>query len=136
MTWIIDTTSKCRLWARLGAGLAIAAILVLGTFAGSAMRVDIAAAMAADTIAPRPWFMARNMAGDIMAIPIFPHRWSMARHRYQSWGHRHRHSVDVTPIRKGNGRQRCRPLLTGQRTGASKSWSSSLRAEPSSAYRR
>lgn len=36
MTWIIDTTSKHRLSAKLAAGLAISAMLALGTFAGSA----------------------------------------------------------------------------------------------------
>ena len=36
MTWIIDTKSKCRLSAKLAAGLVISAILALGTFAGSA----------------------------------------------------------------------------------------------------
>jgi hypothetical protein len=36
MTEIIDTSSKCRLSAKLAAGLAIAAILAVGTFAGSA----------------------------------------------------------------------------------------------------
>jgi hypothetical protein len=36
MTWIIDTKSKRRLSAKLAAGLVISAMLVLGTFAGSA----------------------------------------------------------------------------------------------------
>jgi hypothetical protein len=36
MTWNIRTTSKRRLSAKLAAGLAIAAILAVGTFAGSA----------------------------------------------------------------------------------------------------
>jgi hypothetical protein len=36
MTWIIDNTSKRRLAAKLLGGLAISAVLVLGTFAGSA----------------------------------------------------------------------------------------------------
>ena len=36
MTWSIDTNSKRRLSARLAAGIAISAILALGTFAGSA----------------------------------------------------------------------------------------------------
>jgi hypothetical protein len=40
MTWIIDTTSQRRLPARLVAGLAIAAILALGTFAGSANAAE------------------------------------------------------------------------------------------------
>ena len=40
MTQIIDTTSKRRLSAKLAAGLAIAAILALGTFAGSASADD------------------------------------------------------------------------------------------------
>ena len=36
MTLIIDTNAKRRLSARLAAGIAISAILALGTFAGSA----------------------------------------------------------------------------------------------------
>ena len=36
MTRIIDTKSKRRLSAKLAAGLAISAMLALGTFAGSA----------------------------------------------------------------------------------------------------
>ena len=40
MTWIIDTTSKRRLSAKLAAGLTISAILALGTFAGSASADD------------------------------------------------------------------------------------------------
>jgi hypothetical protein len=40
MTRIIDTTSQRGLSARLAAGLAIAAILALGTFAGSASADD------------------------------------------------------------------------------------------------
>jgi hypothetical protein len=36
MTWIIDTTSKRRLSAKLAAGIAISAILALGTFAAPA----------------------------------------------------------------------------------------------------
>jgi hypothetical protein len=36
MTWIIDTNSKRRLSAKLAAGIAISAMLALGTFAGSA----------------------------------------------------------------------------------------------------
>jgi len=36
MTWIVDTKSKHRLSAKLAAGLAISAMLALGTFAGSA----------------------------------------------------------------------------------------------------
>ena len=36
MTWIVDTNSKRRLSARLAAGIAISAILALGSFAGSA----------------------------------------------------------------------------------------------------
>jgi hypothetical protein len=36
MTWSIDTNSKHRLSARLAAGIAISAMLALGTFAGSA----------------------------------------------------------------------------------------------------
>ena len=40
MTKIIDTTSQRRLSAKLVAGLAFAAILALGTFAGSASADD------------------------------------------------------------------------------------------------
>ena len=40
MTPIIDTKSKRRLPAKLAAGLAIAAILALGTFAGSASAAE------------------------------------------------------------------------------------------------
>jgi hypothetical protein len=40
MTWIINTASKRRLSARLAAGLAISAILALGTFAGTANARD------------------------------------------------------------------------------------------------
>jgi hypothetical protein len=40
MTRIIDTTSKRRLSAKLGAGIAICAILALGTFAGTASARD------------------------------------------------------------------------------------------------
>jgi hypothetical protein len=36
MTWIIDTTSKRRLSAKLAAGIAISALLVFGTFAAPA----------------------------------------------------------------------------------------------------
>jgi len=36
MTWIIDTTSKCHLSAKLAAGIAISAMLALGTFAAPA----------------------------------------------------------------------------------------------------
>src|ERR1700732_3037152 len=36
MTWLIDTTSKRRLSAKLAGGLAISALLALGTFATSA----------------------------------------------------------------------------------------------------
>ena len=38
MTWIIDTKSKRRLSAKLAAGLAISAMLAVGTFAGCAVR--------------------------------------------------------------------------------------------------
>jgi hypothetical protein len=40
MTLIIDTSSKRRLSAKLAAGLAIAAILAVGTFSGSANARD------------------------------------------------------------------------------------------------
>ena len=40
MTRIIDTTSKHRRSAKLGAGIAICAILALGTFAGTASARD------------------------------------------------------------------------------------------------
>jgi hypothetical protein len=40
MTWIIDATSKRRLSAKLAAGLAISAFLVLGTGIGSARADD------------------------------------------------------------------------------------------------
>jgi|ERR1051326_1802652 hypothetical protein len=40
MTRIIDITSKRRLSARLAAGIAISAILALGTFAGTASARD------------------------------------------------------------------------------------------------
>jgi hypothetical protein len=40
MTRIINTTSKRQLSAKLGAGLAICAILALGTFAGTAQARD------------------------------------------------------------------------------------------------
>jgi hypothetical protein len=36
LTWIINTNSRRRLSAKLAAGLAISAILAVGTFAGSA----------------------------------------------------------------------------------------------------
>jgi len=40
MTWITDTSSKRRLATKLTAGLAIAAILAVGTFSGSADARD------------------------------------------------------------------------------------------------
>jgi hypothetical protein len=40
MTWIIDTTSKRRLPARFATGLAISAVLALGTFAALANARD------------------------------------------------------------------------------------------------
>jgi len=40
MTWIIDTKRKGRLSAKLAAGIAICAILALGTFATSASARD------------------------------------------------------------------------------------------------
>ena len=40
MTWNIGTTSKRRLSARLVGGVAISALLALGTFAGSARADD------------------------------------------------------------------------------------------------
>jgi hypothetical protein len=40
MTWIIDTTRKGRLSAKLAAGIAICAILALGTFAAPANARD------------------------------------------------------------------------------------------------
>ncbi len=40
MTWIIDTKSKRRLSAKLAAGLAISAFLVLGTFVASAKAAE------------------------------------------------------------------------------------------------
>jgi hypothetical protein len=36
MTWIVATTSKCRLSPKLTAGIAISALLALGNFVGSA----------------------------------------------------------------------------------------------------
>ena len=40
MTWFIDTTSKRRLSAKLAGGLAISALLALGTFATAASAED------------------------------------------------------------------------------------------------
>jgi hypothetical protein len=40
MTWIIDTTSKRRLSAKLAAGIAISAMLALGTFVAPANARD------------------------------------------------------------------------------------------------
>ncbi len=40
MTWIIDTTSKRRLTAKLAAGIAISAMLALGTFTAPANARD------------------------------------------------------------------------------------------------
>jgi hypothetical protein len=40
MTWFIDTPSKRRLSAKLAGGIAISALLALGTFASSASAED------------------------------------------------------------------------------------------------
>ena len=79
MTCTIDSKSKRRLPAKLAAGLAISAFLVLGTFVASAgaqstgtITVEgptTAVAMAVLIMLPHPWSMARHTTARPTTLP-------------------------------------------------------------------
>jgi len=85
MTCIIDTKSKRHLSAKLAAGLAISAFLVLGTFVAAASAAQhgggatAAGATPADMAADVAVAMAVDMAAGAAGIIIAPRQWSMAR---------------------------------------------------------
>ena len=123
MTWIIDTKSKRRLSAKLAAGVAISAMLALGTFAAPANadgdgdhrgyhhNWNGGYYRAPPVVYGSPYGRLLRLAVLCAAGGLRPRR------RHQLCRDQHRHSLSCIPIRNGDGRQQCRPFASlGRRT--------------------